>query len=109
MHPTYHSQSMQWLLRAPLIVAGASFTIGTALLLYFLSDPHFEPIMPIGFCFVVLAFFVNSVVFTSLIICGFILKEYQKEIFTRAGLLLVNIPIAAVYIYIVFNSDPFVL
>ncbi|PZR11270.1 MAG: hypothetical protein DI539_20750 [Flavobacterium psychrophilum] len=96
------------LLRLPVWLFGISFTLGTLLLLLNLfGDSDFREIsFVLGFLYTATAIFINASIFTALIICSYIFKEDQNIIAQQAAILLINIPIAILYAYIVFN-DPF--
>lgn len=96
------------LLRLPVWLFGISFTFGTLILLLnlFGDEDLKELSYPIGILYILTAAFINASVFAALIICSFIFKEQQNRVLQHAAILSVNIPIAILYAYIVFN-DPF--
>jgi len=103
MTPTTFNNRMAQLLQLPGWIAGLSFGIGTLILLLHLSIKD-EMIIGIGMLYLVFAFFLNASVFGSLIICSFLFKEYQKQILLQAAILLINIPVAILYLYVVINN-----
>jgi len=106
MNTNYQSQfefRLSQLLKLPIWVFGISFTIGTLILLLHLFGNR-DISYAIGFLFILLAVFVNASLFGALVICSFLFKEYQKTILQQAAILLINIPVAVVYLYIVINN-----
>jgi len=89
------------ILKMPLKTALTSFAIGTFLLLLFFVAPEKDPVIGVGICYVILAFAINSAAFMIFIGLSFRHRSYQWDIIGRAGLLLINIPIAYLYFIIV--------
>lgn len=85
------------ILKMPLKIALTSFAIGTFLLLLFFVAPEKDPVIGVGVCYVILAFIINSAAFLTFIGLSFRHSEYRWDIIGRAGLLLINIPIAYLY------------
>ena len=53
-----------------------------------------------GFCYTSIAFWVNLFIFLALQVYGCCYKEKLKQSFIAAAILLVNIPLAILYVYI---------
>ena len=95
-------KKLRWLMEFPLWVLGISFAIGTLLLvLFIIGGGRYSPIMFWGFLYVVIAFGFNLSVLIAYALLGYVLNEYQQQLMQRAALLLVNIPVAILYFYIV--------
>lgn len=88
------------LLEFPVWVMGISFAIGTLLLALYMTVENSEIVMW-GFLYVVTAFGINLSVFIAYALLGYALTEYRRQLMERAALLLVNIPVAILYLYIV--------
>ncbi len=93
-----------WLKQIPIWLFGISFLGGTILLATYLMNPKSENYISIGLSYLILSFLVNSIVFIGLAIASFIYKQYQTIILARATLLLVNVPVAIIYFFIVIYS-----
>lgn len=100
--PLLHYKITQ-LLKLPIWIFSISFGIGTLILLSYFYG--IEIMFPLGFLFLVFAFFVNAAVAGSLLICAFLFREYQQQILLKTSILLINIPIAMIYCYLAFNHD----
>ena len=83
------------------VVALLSFVIGTTLLAFYLYFG--ENFIPLGlaFLFIIVAIIVNSVLFVAIIGTTMFRKTHQKEALKTCGLMLLNIPIAILYFYMV--------
>lgn len=88
------------LLEFPIWVMGVSFAIGTLLLVLYITGDNYGIVMW-GFLYVVMAFGINSSVLIAYILLGYALAEYRQQLMERAALLLINIPVAILYYYIV--------
>lgn len=80
-----------------------SFIIGTILLAIFLITQKFDSIVTIGIYFVVIALWYNLVVFIITLISAMYYWQNRIELLGHCGLLLLNIPIAIGYFFIVLN------
>lgn len=89
------------LLKLPLKIALTSLAIGTFLLLLFFVAPDKDPVISTGIAYVIIALAINSIAFLIFIAFSFRHKAYQWDIIGRAGLMLINIPIAYLYFIIV--------
>ncbi|WP_412984206.1 hypothetical protein [Pontimicrobium sp. IMCC45349] len=87
------------------VTAIVSFIIGTIILILHIYLKDEIGIMIIGLYYTIAAFFINAILFLSLIIAAFIKEKYRKQLAASAGILLVNIPIAFIYILIVFQFN----
>ncbi|WP_341698184.1 hypothetical protein [Flavobacterium arundinis] len=83
-----------------------SFGIGTLLLLTYIIDGYGNDYMFAGFLYVVAATFVNTIALCVLLIHAYIYYEYRRSLLKWAALLLANVPIAILYMYIVFEILP---
>ncbi|WP_033959033.1 hypothetical protein [Psychroserpens jangbogonensis] len=83
------------------VTALMSFIIGTSLLALYLYFGH--NFIPLGFAlaFIIIAIIVNSVLFIAIIGTTILRKTYQLEALKTCGLMLLNIPIAILYFYMV--------
>ena len=83
------------------VVALLSFVIGTSLMAFYLYFG--ENFIPLGlaFIFIIIAIIVNSVLFIAIIGSTLLRKTHRQEALKTCGLMLLNIPIAVLYFYIV--------
>lgn len=86
------------------IVAGISFILGTLLLVLFLFFRELESIVMYGLYYVIIAFIINTFIIFWLIIKFVIRPEKREESLKSIGLILINIPIAIGYFFIVINT-----
>lgn len=89
------------LLQVPVITALISFIIGTIFFGLFIAGN--EEMLIYGFFYVVIAAIINFVILLLLIAVSFANKKYQTIILLRTSLMLVNIPVAVLYLYLIFN------
>lgn len=80
------------------------FGIGTILLLFHLAFPHEVQILILGFLYVVIALISNLIVLLSLCYQWHIKPHDREIIVIRILILLSNIPIALLYLNIVFHK-----
>jgi hypothetical protein len=80
-----------------------SFVLGTCLLLSFLLFPQEDSIAFAGLYYVGYVSLINAVLFLVLIITAFVYWDYRIKVFKTCGLLLLNIPIAIGYFFIVIT------
>ena len=85
------------------IIALISFVIGTCLFSLFLYFDQSETIGMIGFYFVVIALITNSILFFILFISSAIYENYRLELLKTCGIMLLNIPIAILYVHLIVN------
>ena len=86
------------------IVAGISFILGTLLLVLFLFFRELESIVIYGLYYVIIAFTINTFIIFWLIIKFLIRPKKQEELLKSIGVILINIPIAIGYFFIVINT-----
>ncbi|MEH1006784.1 MULTISPECIES: hypothetical protein [Winogradskyella] len=80
-----------------------SFVLGTCLLVSFLLFPNTNSIVITGLYYVGYATITNAIMFLILIITAFVYWTYRSLVFRTCGLLLLNIPIAICYFFIVIK------
>ena len=86
-------------------LALTSFGIGTFLLIIQLCFPYNFDILITGLCYIVLAIFLNSIMFVHLMY-HFIINRLEREtIAIRILILLANIPVALLYVNILFHKQ----
>ena len=86
------------------IVASISFIIGTLLLVLFLFFKQEESLIMLGFYYVIGAFIINTFVLLSLLTRLILNSENRIELLKAIGIILINIPIAIGYFFIVINT-----
>ncbi len=85
-------------------LAIGSFGIGTIILgLYFLF-PHKDGILILGFFYTLFAILINGITFLNLLFQFFIKPKEREDLAIKILIMLANIPIAILYIYIVFHK-----
>ena len=83
------------------IVALLSFVIGTSLLAFYLYfGRNFIP-LGLAFAFILIAIIINSVLFIAIIGTTILRKTEQQEALKTCGLMILNIPIAILYFYMI--------
>jgi len=107
IYPQQVQHRLNQLLKLPVWVFSTSFTIGTIILLLHLYGER-ELSLTLGILFIMFALAVNATLFSALLLCSYLFKEYQTEILQKASILLINIPVVVLYMYIVI-ADPFSL
>ena len=80
-----------------------SFIIGTILLLLFLITRKFNAVITVGIYYVVIAFLYNLIIFVITLILAVYYWQNRNELLGHCGLLLLNLPIAIGYFFIVLN------
>ena len=106
-------KKIQDILQLPMVVALVSFVLGTVLFILYWIMPYNQITigqesfsLPVaGLFYTVIAFVLNALLFLALIICSFVYRQYQITILKYTAILLVNIPIAILYIYLFFSYD----
>lgn len=78
------------------------FTIGTLFFILFLKLQDTSFVLIIGFIFMIMAIFLNAIMFCHLLYHFYILPQQRKYIGLKILILLGNIPIAFLY-YIIIN------
>lgn len=93
------------IMQLPKWIFGICFTIGTLLLAaYMINYSNNDFIMVIGFLYILFAVIINTIVAGTLGICAYLFPEHQNEILTKTAVLLINIPVAILYCYIIFTN-----
>lgn len=87
-------------------LAIGSFGLGTLLFLAFLAHPN-PTLIYIGICYLLCALLVNTVAFISLFIELLIRWNNRENIIIKMLILLANLPIAFLYLNIIFNYEKF--
>lgn len=82
---------------APLFLAGASFAIGTVLLLLCLVANEGSAYYELCFYYVGYSFCVNAFAFVGLMGSSFFYRSHQNQIIGNTMLLLINIPVVLFY------------
>ncbi|WP_418604260.1 hypothetical protein [Hwangdonia sp.] len=85
------------------IVAFLSFIIGTTTLSLYLYFDNSNSIGSFGFYFVIIALVINMLLLVVNIIAIAIDSQHRSELIKTSGIMLLNIPIAVVYFYIVIS------
>jgi len=85
-------------------IAFVSFAIGTVLMAIRMEFDCKQDFMVLGFFYVVFAAFINGMVLFHLCILFVFRKKYRAYYFCKMLIVLANIPIAAIYCYIVFSK-----
>lgn len=89
----------------PLKIALISFVLGTLLFISnFLFPNHFYILLS-GFFFVLIAFLINFITLIYLIRKLFISKQINPKTTEEIVAILLNIPITALYLFIIFNQN----
>lgn len=83
-------------------LAIGSFCIGTLLFLIHLILPKFGLLYLIGYFYLILAFLANLFVFLYLLFQFFVQPKEREALTVKMLIMLANIPIALLYLYIVF-------
>ncbi|GGX21221.1 hypothetical protein [Aquimarina muelleri] len=89
--------------KSALIIAIASFILGTILLLFFIISPS-NILVDIGLFYILIAIVLNTITCIELITNSFINYQHNKENLITILLITLNIPIAIGYIIIVLNN-----
>jgi len=85
-------------------LAIASFGIGTLLLLVYRAfSSELVELVFVGLAYVVIAFFLNAIVFFHLLYYFITQSNYREYFAVKMLILLANIPITALYVYLIFN------
>lgn len=83
-----------------------SFGIGTLIFLFFLLSGE-DGLIILGLYFTLFAAGINTLLFLFNSCCAFFTEKYWKQYLINSGLLLLNIPIAILYLYIVLEKSGF--
>lgn len=87
------------------LIGGGSFAFGTLLFVLQLLDPkgNYDKV---GIYFIGYAFVINALFFVCLLATASIFAKRRLILLKTAGLLLLNIPIAILYVIILLNVQP---
>ena len=85
-------------------LAIGSFGIGTVLLLLHLYFAKDFDILLLGFFYVLFAILLNGITFLNLLFQFFIKPDEREDLAIKMLIMLANIPIALLYLYIVFHQ-----
>ncbi|HNP32708.1 MAG TPA: hypothetical protein PKN96_05400 [Flavobacterium sp.] len=88
-------------------LALTSFGIGTLFLVAHLQFPEVEQILIFGLLYVILAILLNGIALINLIYQLIIKPRERETLVIRIMILLSNIPIALLYLNIVFHNNLF--
>lgn len=89
------------------LIAIISFVLGTCLVVVFFLFPKEFSILKLGLYYVGIATIVNALIFLLLLITALVYWNFRIRVFKTCGLLLLNIPIAIAYFFIVINYSRF--
>jgi signal transduction histidine kinase len=92
-------------LSIPQKIALVSFAGGTILFVSHLLFPRQFYILAVGLFFVLLVFLVNFITLLYLIRKVFATSKISPQTTEEIGIILCNIPIAALYMFIIFNQN----
>lgn len=90
--------------RVPVWLFFISLGIGTVLLIGGVLFPGIDLLFMIGFFYTLTAVTINAIAFVALMFLSFVYTCHANQIRINTMLLLVNIPIAILYIYILFSG-----
>ncbi|GAA3569813.1 hypothetical protein [Snuella lapsa] len=82
-----------------------SFIMGTSLLSLYLYFDKSSTISSIGFYFVIAAFLINSLLFIINVVGILTSPKHQLELIKTCGIMLLNVPVAILYLYIVISIE----
>lgn len=85
------------------IIAFLSFIIGTIIVSLYLYFNNSNAIGSFGFYFVIIALIINMLLLVVNIIAIIIDGTHRAELIKTCGIMLLNIPIAILYVYIVIS------
>lgn len=85
-------------------LAIGSFSIGTFLFLIHFILPEFGLLYLIGYFYLLFAFLINLLVFLNLLFQFLIKPEEREDLAIKMLIMLANIPIALLYLCIVFHK-----
>lgn len=83
------------------IIAILSFVLGTTILSLYLYIGAEYLSISLGLAFVIIAIIVNTVVFVAILGSAILNKTFDHDTLKTCGLMLLNIPIALLYFYMV--------
>ncbi len=89
---------MDKLIRYAKVLALLSFLIGSAIMLAYVFIPYTREIMFVGMVFTCGAFMLNVLMVLTLLVSLIWYESFWREVLKTIGLLLVNLPVAMLYI-----------
>lgn len=84
------------------IVALLSFLIGSILLILYIYFKS-QQLITIGIYYIIIAFWINIILLVVLIIASIINSFHRKNLLKTCGIVLLNIPIAILYFYLLIQ------
>jgi len=96
-------KKIKQLLVLPLYIFSSSFIIGNLLFVAFMTTKAHALVSP-GFIFLYAAFIINILFLLLFIVYAFMYKQYALLILQKASVLLLNIPVAILYTYLVLET-----
>ncbi len=98
-----YNNQIKIILQIPVVATVISFVIGSVFFGLYITGNESENIFVFGFFYVIIAVIINLVILLILIALSFIHKEHQNIILLRTSLLLINIPVAVLYMFLMFE------
>jgi hypothetical protein len=92
------------LLELPLWTFWISFGIASLLLAFYLTGSSTDAIGRIGFWVIILTLLCNAIIAIVIITCSFAYPVHQAMILQRGTIILLNIPIALLYFFIMIAN-----
>ncbi|WP_308990878.1 hypothetical protein QLS71_012395 [Mariniflexile litorale] len=86
-------------------LAASSFIIGTILFTLQISFRHSHALVYPGIIFIIVAVILNTMSLLGLLIYLFVNPKEKHEIIKACGMVLLNIPIAILYFFIIINIE----
>ena len=80
------------------------FSFGTLIFAVYALTPFKEPAIITGIFFILAAIILNSLVFLNLIYFYLTIKEFRQYFAVKILIVLANIPVAALYFYLVLTA-----
>jgi len=80
-----------------------SFTIGTILVILFAMNKAQDSLIIIGFYYIFIAVMLNSILLFCVFISVLYFSQHRQELLAHCGLVLLNIPVALGYFFLVLN------
>ena len=93
------------LIQVSKIVALISFIIGTIVFSLFLYLGESKIPIMIGFKFVIAAIVINAIFFFANLLLSAIYSENRIDYIKTCGIILLNIPVAIFYLYIILSNE----
>ncbi len=93
------------LIQVSKIIVLISFIIGTILFSLFLYLGESKIPIMIGFKFVIVAIVINAIFFFANLLLSSIYSENRIDYIKTCGIILINIPIAILYLYIIISIE----